>query len=99
MFRTRKLCKVATRLSSRAPVRDLNLPVFAVLRSLHADFALRVRCSAAAKMFRRKVFSLASLVSLFRLGLFLHPAISGHLLANPFREGRIHPHGFHPLGI
>src|SRR6266481_1564570 len=102
MFRTRKLCKVATRLSSRAPVRDLNLPVFNGLRRLswqHADFALRVRCSVAAKMFRRKFFSLASPVSLFRLGLFLHPAISGHLLANPFREGRINPHGFHLLWI
>jgi hypothetical protein len=46
-------------------------------------------CSAAAKMFRRKVFSLV----LCRLGLFLRPAIGGHLLANPFREGRINPHG------
>src|SRR6266852_8677759 len=101
MFRTRKLCKVATRLSSRAPVRDLNLPVFNALRSYPRNmqiFALRVRCSVAAKMFRRKVFSPASPVSLFRLGLFLHPAVSGHLLANPFREGRVSPHGFHLFG-
>jgi hypothetical protein len=50
-------------------------------------------------MFPGKVFSLASPVSLFRLGLFLHPASNGHLLANPFREGRISPHGFHLLWI
>jgi hypothetical protein len=62
---------------------------------------LRRECAArvAAKMFRRKVFSLASPVALFRLGLFLHPTISGHLLANPFREGRLNAHGFHPLWI
>ena len=49
MVQTRKLCKVAMRLSSRAPVRDLKLIVFNGLRESPAETRVFVGGLSLAK--------------------------------------------------